>query len=108
LEVHADLEELDGRQLADRLRAGQLRENVERSLQPQTRVGFYGDREPQVEVVVAQVVVGDARVRVDDLRGAVRVLRIDLRRYEHGLVAERARVEDGRDLADAPLVEDVL
>ena len=75
---------------------------------PSLRVGLDGDREPQVEVVVAQVVVRDARVRVDELRRAVRVRRIDLGRDEHRGVAERARVEDRRDLADDPLVEQVL
>jgi hypothetical protein len=57
--------------------------------------------------VVAQVVVGDARVRVDELRGAMRVRGIDLGGDEHRLVAERARIEDRRDLADDPLVEEV-
>ena len=75
---------------------------------PSSRVRLGGDREPQVEVVVAQVVVRDARVLVDDLRRAVRVLGVDLRRDEHRGVAERARVEDRRDLADDPLVQQAL
>jgi hypothetical protein len=58
--------------------------------------------------VVAQVVVRDARVRVDELGGAVGMLGIDLGGDEHRLVAERAGVEDRRDLADDPLVEQVL
>src|SRR6202035_648064 len=45
---------------------------------------------------------------VDYLRGAVRILRIALRRDEHRGVAERARVEDWGDLADDALVEQVL
>ncbi|CAA9464120.1 MAG: hypothetical protein AVDCRST_MAG65-90, partial [uncultured Solirubrobacteraceae bacterium] len=55
LEVHADLEELERRQLADRLGAGALLDDVERPLQPERRVGLHADREPHVEVVVAQV-----------------------------------------------------
>jgi hypothetical protein len=47
-------------------------------------------------------------VRVDDVSRAVRVLGIDLGRHEHRAVAERARVEDGRDLADDALVDQVL
>jgi hypothetical protein len=47
-------------------------------------------------------------VRVDDLRGAVGHLAIDLRGDEHGGVAERPRVEDGRDLADDAAVEQAL
>ena len=41
-------------------------------------------------------------------RRAVRVRGIDLGGDEHRRVAERARVEDRRDLADDPLVEQVL
>jgi hypothetical protein len=55
--------------------------------------------------VVAQIVVGDARVRVDDLGGPVGVVRVDLGGHEHRLVAERPRVEDRGDLADDPLFE---
>ena len=75
---------------------------------PSSRVGLGGDREPQVELVVAQVVVRDAGVCVDHLRGAVRVLGVDLGGDEHRGVAERARVEDRRDLADDALVEQAL
>jgi hypothetical protein len=57
--------------------------------------------------VVAQVVVGHARVRVDELRGAVRVRGVDLGGDQHRGVAEGARVEDRRDLADDALVEQV-
>ena len=82
-------------------------EDVERALQAERRVLLDGDREPHVELVVAQVVVRDAGVRVDDLRRPPRVLGVDLRRDEHRPVAERARVEDRRDLADDPVVEQV-
>ena len=53
----------------------------------------------------AQVVVGDAGVGVDDRRRPLRVLGVDLGRDQHRLVAERPGVEDRRDLADDPLVE---
>ena len=49
-----------------------------------------------------------ARVGVDDLRGAVRHLGVDLRGHEHRGVAERAGVEDRRDLADDAPVEQPL
>ena len=75
---------------------------------PSGESGLGGEREPEVEVVVAQVVVGDARVGVDELRGAVRVLRVDLGGDQHRGVAERARVEDRRDLADDAAVEQAL
>ena len=56
----------------------------------------------------SQVVVRDAGVRVDDLRRAVGVLRVHLRRHQHRVEAERAGVEDRRDLADDPPVEQAL
>ena len=90
LEVHADLEELERRELADRLGAGEPLQDVQRAVEPERRVLLDGDREPHVEVVVAQVVVAHAGVRVDDLRRAPRMLGVDLRRHEHRAVA-RAR-----------------
>jgi hypothetical protein len=42
------------------------------------------------------------------VRGAPRVLGVDLGGDEHRGVAERARVEDRRDLADDALVEQAL
>jgi hypothetical protein len=108
VEVHADLEELERRELADRRRAGLLGEDVERALQAELGVLLDGDREPHVEVVVAQVVVADAGVRVDGLRGAPRVLGVDLGGDEHRAVAERPRVVDRRDLADDPVLEQQL
>ena len=42
------------------------------------------------------------------LRGAVRVLGVDLGGHQHRAVAEHARVEDRRDLADDPVVEQPL
>ncbi len=95
-------------QLADRLGSGLGGEDVERPLQAESGPWLDRDGEPEVEIVVAQVVVRDAGVRVDDLRRPVRVLGVDLRGHEHRLVAERPRVEDRRDLADDPLVEQPL
>ena len=58
--------------------------------------------------MVAQVVVGDAGVGVDHLRRAMRVFRVDLRGHQHRAVAERPRVEDRRDVADDPMVDQAL
>src|SRR5919206_315928 len=57
LEVHVDLEEGDGGQLPDRFRAGLLPQHVERAVETELRVRLGGDGEPDVEVVIAQVVV---------------------------------------------------
>src|SRR3954453_12395031 len=47
-------------------------------------------------------------MRVDDLRGTPRVLRVDASGDEHRAVAERTRVVDRRDLADDPVPEQLL
>ena len=75
---------------------------------PSRRVGLGGDREPDVELVVAQVVVRDAGVLVDHAGRTPRVLGVDLGRDQHRGVAESARVEDRGDLADDPLVDQAL
>jgi hypothetical protein len=105
LQVHPDLEEPQRGQLAHRLRSGQALEDVERPVEAERRVRFRRDREPDVEVVVAQVVVRHPGMRVDHLGGPPRVLGIDPRRDQHRAIAEHARVEDRRDLADDPLLE---
>ena len=80
----------------------------QRLLETERRVGLGGDREPDVELVVAQIVVRYAGVLVDHVGGAPRVRGIDLGGHEHRAVAERASIEDRRDLADDALVEQVL
>ena len=79
-----------------------------RGLRAELRVRLGRDREPDVELVVAQGVVAHARMGVDDRRGAPRVLRVDLGGDEHRGITQRAGVEDRRDLADDALVEQPL
>ena len=105
LEIHPDLEQLQGRQLPNRLRAGELGEHVKRALKAERRVRLGGDREPDVELVITQIVVRDPGVLVDDVRRAPGVLGIDLGRDQHRGVAERAGVEDRRHLTDDPLLQ---
>ena len=108
LQVHVDLEQGQGRQLAHRDGAGLLHQQVEGAGQAQLGVRRGGDREPEVEVVRAQVVVGDAGMGVDDPGSALGVLGVDFGGDQHRLVAERAGVEDRRDLADDPALEQAL
>ncbi len=61
LQIHADLEQLQRGQLADRLGARLLGQDLEGAVEAERRVRLGGDREPDVELVVAQVVVRDAR-----------------------------------------------
>ncbi len=108
LQVHADLEQLQRGQLTDRFGAGQLGQDLKRALQAQRRIGLRGDGEPDVELVVAQVIVRHPGVGVDHVGRPPRVLRIDLGRDQHRGVAQGAGVEDRSDLADDPLVEQAL
>jgi hypothetical protein len=96
------------RELADRLRTGLLLKDLERAVEPERGVGRRRDREPEIELVGAEVVVRDARVRIDDPGGALRVLGVHLRRDQHRRVPQRAGVEDRRDLANDPLVQQPL
>jgi hypothetical protein len=105
LQVHADLEQLQRRQLAHRLGTGLARQHLEGPFEPELGVGLRGDREPEVELVVAQVVVRDAGVLVDHLCRPVGMLGIHLRRHQHGGVPERAGVEDRGHLPDDALLE---
>ena len=82
---------------------GQLAQQLHRPLQPQPRVGRHAEREPDVELVLALVVVGDAGVGVEDLGRCSSALGRRPRGDQHRPVAELARVEDGRDLPDDPL-----
>ena len=62
--------------------------------------GRHGERVPEVVRVVALVVVAHARVLADHRGGFVDAVGVDLRGDERGLVAERARVEDRRELPE--------
>ena len=107
VEVDADLEEADRRQRADRLDLAELAEQLDRLLEADARVGRDGEREPQVEHVLALVVVRDARVRAEDVG---RELLLALRRargHEARAVAQAARVEDPRDLPHDALAAQV-
>ena len=108
LEVHVDLEQGQGGELADRLGARLGPQHLQGAVEAQPGIGGRGDREPEVELVGAQVVVGDAGVGVDDPGGALGVLGVDLGGDQHRRIAERPGVEDRRDLADDPLVEQPL
>src|SRR5919107_19462 len=99
---HPDLEQLQGGQDAGLLRAANVVQHVHRALQPQTGVRRDGDRVPEVELVVALVVVGDTGVGVDRLRALVQLAGRDGGRDQARLVAQDARVEDRADLAYHP------
>src|SRR5829696_2791972 len=66
------------------------------------RESGHSHRVPEVELVVALVVVGDAGVGVYCLGAFVELVRWDLGRHQARLVAEDASVEDRADLAYNP------
>ena len=105
VEGHPDLEQLQGGQDAGLLGAAYVVQHVDGTLEPQAGVGRDGDGVPEVELVVALVVVGDAGVGVYGLRALVQLVGRDRGGDQARLVAEDARVEDGADLAyhSAPL-----
>src|SRR5215207_10144440 len=102
VERDAYLEELQGRQNSGLLGAAYAVQHVYGVLEPQAGIGGHSHRVPEVELVVALVVVGDAGVGVYCLGAFVELVRWDLGRHQARLVAEDASVEDRADLAYNP------
>ena len=98
VEVDTDLVEADGGQRTDRLDVSHAAEQFDRLVEPNLRVAGHGDREPQVEIVLALVVVRHAWVGADDVGCKLLRAWLGAGRDEARLVAESARVEDPRDL----------
>ena len=103
VEVDADLEEAQRRHRPDRLHLGQLAEQLDRAVEAELRVRRHAQREPDVELVLALVVVGHAGMRVEHRGGRVGPLGRGARGHQHDAVAQPAGVEDRRDLADDSL-----
>src|SRR5918995_3997760 len=74
-------------------------QHVDGAFEAQAGVGRDGHRVPEVELVVAFVVVGDAGMGVDGLGALVELIGRDPGGDQARLVAEYARVEDRADLA---------
>ncbi len=100
VEVDADLEEAQRRHRADHVDLGELAQQLDGAIEAELRARRHGEREPHVQLVLAQVVVAHARMRREHGGGLVLPLRGHARGDEHAAVAEPARVEDRRDLAD--------
>jgi hypothetical protein len=100
VEVDADLEEAQRRHGPDHVDLGQLAQELDRAIQPELRARRHGQREPQVQLVLAQVVVAHARVGGEDGGGLVLARLRRARGDEHAAIAEPARVEDRGDLPD--------
>ena len=96
IEVHAYLEELNGRHQAICLRARALGHFGYAF--GEIFVGRHGEREPQVEIAVARVVVADARMLVDDMRRRVQLVVGKAHRHQRSLVAKPPRIKNGANL----------
>ena len=103
VQVDADLEEAQRRQRPDHVHLGQLAQQLDRPVEAELRRRRHAHREPDVELVLAPVVVRDAGVGVDHLGRGVGPLGRGARGHQRGDVAQPARVEDRRDLADDAL-----
>ena len=104
----ARLVQLHRGQRADGVALGFLTEQLDRPLQTELRRRTDRDREPQIEVVVALVVLRDAGVAVDHGRGFIDPLRAHARGDEAGAITERARVEVRADLANHSFALELL
>src|ERR687898_1937024 len=102
IQGHPDLEELQGGQNAGLLGAAYAVQHVDGAFESQAGVGRDGHGIPEVELVVALVVVGDAGVGVYSLGAFAQPVCLDPGGDQARLVAEDARVEDGADLAYHP------
>ena len=100
VEIDADLEEAQRGHRPDHVDLGELSEQLDGAIEAELRARRDGEREPHVQLVLAQVVVAHARVRREDRRRGVLALGGRARRDEHAAVAEPTRVEDRGDLAD--------
>src|SRR5918994_283589 len=102
IQGHPDLEELQGGQNAGLLGAAYVVQNVDGAFESQAGVGRDGDGIPEVELVVALVIVGDAGVGAYGLGAFAQPVVRDPGGDQARLVAEDARVEDSADLAYHP------
>ena len=99
VQIDADLEEAQRGHRADHVDVRQLTQKLHRAIQAELRARRHGEREPHVQLVLAQVVVTHARVRREDRRRLVLALGRHARRDEHAAIAQPARIEDRGDLA---------
>src|SRR5918992_1733935 len=99
VERDAYLEELERGQDPGLLGAAYAVQHVHGALEPQARVGGHRHRVPEVELVVALVVVGDAGMGVYGFGALGELVGWDLGGYQARLIAEDTGVEDGADLA---------
>src|SRR5205085_10701814 len=102
------LELAERRQRANALALRSAAENVDRLLDAELRRRRDGNREPQVQIVIAAIVLRDARMRVDDVRRLLDVIVGHLRGHEARAIAESAHVEVRAELLDDPFALEPL
>lgn len=102
VQLHSDLENPQGGQQPDGLRAAAAVEC--RGMSRQVRARGDAQRKPEVEGVVARVVVRNAGMLVERLRGRSLFLWGHFAGHQAGLVAQRAGIEDRGKLPHDPAV----
>src|SRR5205823_11431932 len=100
--------QLESRQSADDVAFRLFPEGLNRLLEPELRAGRNCDREPEIEIVVAPIILRDAGVRVDRNRGLLDVIGIDFRRHKTRSISEGVGVELRGELADCALALQAL
>ncbi len=100
VELDADLVELERGEQARGEGAALTVQDVHSAFEAENGIGRDGQGVPQIEGVVAAVVVGDAGVAIDDGGGFVQACFLNTRGDERAGVAEGFGIEDGGNLAD--------
>ena len=99
IRVAASFELLERGQRTDGIASRFIAEKLDSLVEAEGRRRRDGDREPEIEIVVAPVILGNAGMRVDGRSGFVDAVGIDFRGDETGTVAEGARIELGGEVA---------
>ena len=100
IEADADFKQLQRWQEPGGFGPGKGVEFVHGRRQAELAGRWHGNRVPEVELVVAQVIVADARVGVDHADRGIELFQRDAGGDEAGGVAEAAGIENRADLAD--------
>src|SRR5262249_8836527 len=100
IKLDADFEEAKGGEHAGGLSAAAAVENVQGFFEAEFGIGRDGERIPEIEGVIAAVIVGEARGVVDKFWGVGWGGIFDAGGNEGALVGEGFGIKDGADLAD--------
>src|SRR5688572_6698473 len=98
--IRRTLELLDRGQGPHDLGSGLFSEDGDGPLQSESGEWRHGDSEPEIEIVIAFVVLRHTWVSIDDTRSIIDAVRMNARRDKTRLVTESAKIEGRGDLTD--------